>query len=81
MHVPIGQGAGCARQILSDALAMGWQGPLSMEPHLAHSKAVMATGPHGRQNQALSDLTPMQAFVFATQEAKKLLKDIGAGYE
>jgi len=81
MHVPIGQGAGCATQILSDALKMGWQGPLSMEPHLAHSKAVMATGPHGRQNQALADLTPMQAFIFATQEAKKLLDQIGATYE
>ena len=81
MHVPIGQGAGYAREILTEAKASGWQGSLSLEPHLAHSPAVMATGPHGEANQALSDLSPTEAFVFATEEARKLLREIGADFE
>ena len=48
-HVPAGRGVGKIREILSDALGRGWQGPLTLEPHLAHSAAVLATGPHGSQ--------------------------------
>jgi len=77
-HVPVGEGAGQVEAILRDALALGWDGSLSLEPHLAHSPAVMATGPHGRANQALSDLTPQQAYVYAAQVAQQLLTRIGA---
>ena len=51
-HVPIGQGAGKARQILADALKSGWTGQLSLEPHLKHSGAIADTGPHGQANLA-----------------------------
>jgi sugar phosphate isomerase/epimerase len=75
-HVPIGQGAGYAREILRDALQNNWSGPLSLEPHLAHSDAVMATGPSGQANQEFKDLSAEECFYIAAQEAKKLLQEI-----
>jgi sugar phosphate isomerase/epimerase len=80
-HVPIGTGAGYANEILSDALSRGWSGHLGLEPHLAHSPAVMATGPGGSANQALGDMDDVQCFAFAIDEAKKLLNHIGAAFE
>ncbi len=77
-HVPIGQGAGYAKEILSDAAKSGWNGPLSLEPHLAHSDAVMATGPSGEANQEFKDMSAADCFQVATEVAKKLLSDIGA---
>ena len=49
-HVPVGQGTGYVREILTDAVQRGWQGPLTVEPHLSHSGAVAATGPSGIAN-------------------------------
>lgn len=80
-HVPLGQGAGYVRQILSDALQRGWQGPMTLEPHLTHSKAVMATGPSGKPNQQFSELTPAESFHIAAQTATQLLRDIGASFQ
>ena len=80
-HVPIGQGAGKAREILSDALARGWSGPLAVEPHLKHSSAVMATGPSGQSNQQFSALSEEECFVVACQTAQALLQEIGAPVE
>jgi len=77
-HVPIGQGIGKAKEILSDALARGWKGPLSLEPHLAHSAAVMATGPGGKANQKLADMSTADVFHIAAQTATKLLGEIRA---
>jgi len=77
-HVPIGQGAGHAREILGDAAQSGWNGPVSLEPHLAHSDAVMATGPSGEANQEFKNLSPADCFHVAAEEAKKLLAEIGA---
>jgi len=77
-HVPIGQGAGRARDILADAEARGWQGHLALEPHLMRSAAVMATGPGGQANQAFADMTPVEAWVAAAGYAKGLLADVGA---
>lgn len=75
-HVPIGQGAGYAREILRDAFQNNWSGPLSLEPHLAHSDAVMATGPSGQANQEFKDMSAADCFQVAAQEAKKLLQEI-----
>lgn len=80
-HVPIGQGAGQAREILSDARARGWSGPLAVEPHLKHSAAVMATGPSGESNQQFSSMNEEECFVIACQAARELLQEIGAPLE
>lgn len=77
-HVPIGQGAGYAREILTDAFKAGWSGPISLEPHLAHSAAVMATGPSGQANQEFKDMTPAECFHVAAEIALQLLKDVSS---
>lgn len=77
-HVPIGQGAGRAREILTDALAEGWEGPVILEPHLSHSPAVMATGPSGEANQKLKNMSPAETFQIGAAAARKLLDEIGA---
>lgn len=76
-HVPVGQGAGRARDILADALKRQWSGILTIEPHLTHSAAVMATGPGGTANQALKDMKPADSFQVAVAAAKDLLSSIG----
>ncbi len=76
MHVPLGEGNGQVERILKDAIAIGWSGPASVEPHLSHSKAVMATGPSGASNQALSEMTPAETFEIATNATKALLAKI-----
>lgn len=75
-HVPIGQGAGRAREILTAAAKNGWNGPISLEPHLAHSDAVMATGPSGEANQEFKNLSPADCFQIAAEIAQNLLKDV-----
>jgi len=80
-HVPVGEGAGQNEAVLRDALASGWEGSLSLEPHLAHSEAVMATGPHGQANQAMSDMSLKDAYVYAARAAQQLFERIGARYE
>ncbi|HEX7008335.1 MAG TPA: sugar phosphate isomerase/epimerase family protein [Phycisphaeraceae bacterium] len=78
VHVPAGQGDGRVREILSDALKRNWRGPLTLEPHLVHSAAVVATGPSGSGNEQLKDLGPYGCFQLAAREVHKLLRDIGA---
>lgn len=77
MHVPAGQGDGQIERILSDLAASGWEGSLTLEPHLARSAAVMKTGPHGQANTALADLTPHECFIVAAQAARELLRKVG----
>lgn len=77
-HVPVGQGSTSLESILADALAAGWEGPLSLEPHLNHSDAVMKTGPHGQANQAYADLSPAECFQVAARAAHDVLGRIGA---
>ncbi len=81
MHVPAGQGNGQIPRILADAKAIGWDGPLTLEPHLSHSQAVMATGPSGRENQALADMTQAESFQLAADAAKAVLDDLGVAYD
>ena len=77
-HVPIGQGNGRAKEILADAVKRGWSGPLSLEPHLQHSAAVMATHASGSANQKFSDMSAEDVYQLAAEVASKLLGDIGA---
>ena len=77
-HVPVGQGNGRVREILTDAVARGWNGLLAVEPHLQHSKAVMATGPSGIANQQFAQMSSNEAFQVAVREAKVLLQQVGA---
>lgn len=77
-HVPAGQGNGRVREILADAVARGWSGPVIVEPHLSHSGAVAATGPSGAANQAFSAMLPHESFQVAMDAAHKLLKEVGA---
>ena len=80
MHVPLGEGNGRVREILADALARGWTGSLSLEPHLSHSPAVIATHVHGHENRALKDLSPAESFQVGAEASRRLLDDIGAAY-
>ena len=80
MHVPVGQGNGQVEQILADAVARNWSGPLTLEPHLTHSKSVVSTGPSGQQNQAFSQMEPAESFEIAAQAAKDLLEKVGANW-
>lgn len=77
-HTVVGQGAGQVEKILRDAVARGWQGPLSLEPHLKHSGAVAATGPSGQANQSFRDLSPADCFHIAATGAQELLTKVGA---
>lgn len=82
VHVPIGQGAGRAKEILADALARGWKGCLSLEPHLQHSKAVLATvtvtGMQAKENAKFSEMPRPDVFHVAATAAKELLGSIKA---
>ena len=80
-YVPMGQGAGATKRVLSDLLEADWVGSLSLEPHLKMSQAILATGPSGGQNQKLSSLSARECFDLAAETAKALLDEIGAEYQ
>lgn len=80
-HVPVGQGNGQVREILADALARGWSGPLAVEPHLSHSGAVAATGPSGQANESYASMKTEDSFHIAVDEAKKMLNEVGANWK
>jgi sugar phosphate isomerase/epimerase len=77
MHVPVGQGDGQIARILGDLAASGWEGSLTLEPHLARSPAVLKTGPHGLANKSLASLTHRECFVVAARAAQDLLHQVG----
>ncbi|MCL2647481.1 MAG: sugar phosphate isomerase/epimerase [Phycisphaerales bacterium] len=76
-HVPVGQGFGCIPQIIADAVHRHFTGPATIEPHLQHSPAVLATGPGGIPNQAYSKMPLNDSFQIACQAAKELLAQAG----
>lgn len=76
-HVPAGEGDGHIARILADLAERGWEGPLTLEPHLARSAGVVATGAHGQANRQLADLTPRQCFQVAAEAARGLLREVG----
>jgi sugar phosphate isomerase/epimerase len=76
-HTPAGQGDGCIREILSDAVARGWNGPVAIEPHLSHSGAVAGTGPSGVANEAYANMPLPESFHVACETAVALLNEVG----
>ena len=78
-HVPMGRGDTQAEAILRDAHARGWRGPCVIEPHLTHSKAVLATGAHGTGDRSLASLSPADSFQVAVEAARDLLALIHTG--
>ncbi len=77
-HVPIGEGNGKAPEILTDAVKRGRTGPLTLEPHLRHSDAVVATHVGGSENESLKNLSAPDCYLLAAEYAKKLLDKVGA---
>ncbi len=77
-HVPMGTGDTDAATILKDAVDSGWQGTCVVEPHLTHSKAVVATGVHGTGDVSLANLSAAESFHVAVQAARELLTSAGA---
>ncbi len=77
MHVPAGEGDGYIPKILAELAASDWDGPLTLEPHLARSPAVLATGAHGTANASLADLDDYQCFQVAAVAARKIIGDVG----
>ncbi len=64
---PAGEGDGNIPEILRDKISAGWEGVLSLEPHLKHAgRAGGWSGP--------------EAFVVAAQALKRILDDIGVEY-
>ena len=76
MHVPVGQGDGHVPEILADLAACGWEGSLTLEPHLARTAAVLKTSPHGEANRQLAGRTPHECFILAAQAARALLHQV-----
>lgn len=79
-HVPMGHGDTDAQRILDDAARRGWSGPCTIEPHLTHSKAVLATGVHGSGAKSLADMKPAETFQVAVEGAKAAMKKAGVQY-
>jgi sugar phosphate isomerase/epimerase len=75
-HVPVGQGNGQVRRILADAAERGWSGPMSLEPHLKRSQAVLDTNPHGKAHQTYVDMSPADTFQVAAEAAIELIGQI-----
>ncbi len=76
-HVPIGFGDTAARAILKDAVRRGWSGPVTVEPHLTHSEAVLVTNVSGSGDTRMADLPPAETFNVACQAARELIEDLG----
>ena len=80
-HVPVGQGLGHIPEIIADAVARNFSGPVTVEPHLQHSAAVLATGPGGVPNQAYSKMSLNDSFQIACKAARDVLKTAGGAID
>lgn len=76
-HVPMGQGDTGSAQILKDAAASGWTGGCTLEPHLSHSDAVLATNAQGTGMKSLKELTTQDCFQIAADAAVALMDELG----
>ena len=76
-HVPIGQGDTKAVEIMADAVATGWSGPCTLEPHLFMSDAVLATNVHGRGDTSLQGKSRGELFQIAAENAHQLMAGAG----
>ncbi len=79
-HVPMGQGETDARRILADAVAMGWQGPCVVEPHLKHTTTVLATHASGSGMKSLEGLSAPDIFQIAIEAGKSVLNELKVSY-
>lgn len=77
-HVPAGQGVGRIKEILTEAVKLKWTGPVSLEPHLAHSGAVATTNVSGKENQQYKNLPQPEIFHIAALAGKKIMAEAGA---
>jgi len=77
-HVPIGKGDTMANEILADAVATGWSGPCTLEPHLFMSDAVLSTNVHGRGDTSLEGKSREELFQIAAENAHTLMNQAGA---
>ena len=77
-HMPMGQGDTDATRIMQDVAASGWEGGITLEPHLSFSDAVLATGASGTGAVALKDLPRAETFHIAAEAATKLVQQVGA---
>ena len=76
-HMPMGQGETSSFEILKDAAEAGWEGGCTLEPHLSHSDAVLATNAEGSGMKALKDMTTAESFQVAAEGAIDVLTRIG----
>ena len=77
-HVPMASGSDTdSERILRDAAEMGWEGPCTLEPHLTHSAAVLATHATGTGDQSLKDMPPTESFQVAVDAAQAVLERVG----
>lgn len=76
-HVPVGTGDCQVQRILQEFANRNWTGPVTLEPHLIHSGAVMATGPGGQANESFKQMKPEEAFQIAAEHGIGLLKNVG----
>ena len=76
-HVPVGTGDGHVARILQTLADRGWTGPLTLEPHLTHSKAVLSTHSSGQGDESLKDMPQAETFQIAADHALAVLKDVG----
>ena len=72
-HVPIGKGDTMANEVMADALGSGWSGPITLEPHLYMSDAVLSTNVHGRGDTSLAGKSREELFLIAAEHAHGLL--------
>ena len=82
-HTPLGRGNGNCQQIISDAVSRGWTGPVTLEPHLQNTPAVLATVEDGaglNANVELSSLSAHQVWQVAAEAAKEVLGKAGASW-
>ncbi|MEM9110118.1 MAG: TIM barrel protein [Planctomycetota bacterium] len=77
-HVPIGKGDTMANEIMADAVATGWSGPCTLEPHLFMSDAVLATNVHGQGDTSLEGRSREELFQIAAENARALMSEAGA---
>lgn len=77
-HVPIGKGDTMASEIVADAVASGWSGPCTLEPHLFMSDAVLSTNVHGRGDTSLEGKSREALFQIAAENAHTLMGKAGA---
>ncbi len=80
-HVPMGDGETGSTQIVKEAVAMGWSGPCTLEPHLSFSDAVLSTGVSGSGDLSLKEMPQAETFQLAAESARKLLMEAGAAVE